>query len=284
MDASEKSSQDSKERRLFLAVSVNIVLTVVQVAGGLISGSLSLISDALHNFSDAASLLLALFAIKIGQKKPDLSKTFGYQRAETIAALINFTTLIIIGLFLMYEAVVRFIFPELISGWMVVIIAIIALFIDVITAMLTYKQSKKSMNIKAAFLHNLTDALASVGVIVAGVFILLYNWLWVDAAVTFLISAYVLWQGLREIPKAIHLLMEGAPFEVDIAEIIHGVERLGGVKELHHVHVWQVNEQLNALEAHVVVENHLDNASLKKEIKQLLKQKYHIGHSTLEFE
>lgn len=284
MDVSEKSSQGSKEKRLFLAVSVNIALTVAQVAGGLISGSLSLISDALHNFSDAASLLLALLAVKIGQKKPDLSKTFGYQRAETIAALINFTTLIIIGLFLMYEAVVRFIFPEPISGWMVVIIASFALFIDIITAMLTYKQSKKSMNIKAAFLHNLTDALASVGVIVAGAFILLYNWLWVDAAVTFLISAYVLWQGLREIPKAIHLLMEGAPFEVDIAEIITGVEQLGGVKEIHHVHVWQINEQLNALEAHVVVENHPDSASLKKEIKQLLKQKYHIGHSTLEFE
>ena len=126
--------------------------------------------------------------------------------------------------------------------------------------------------------------LASVGVVVAGTLILLYNWLWVDAVVTFLISAYVLWQGLREIPKAIHLLMEGAPYDVDIAEIIDGVERLGGVKELHHVHVWQINEQLNALEAHVVVENHLDNASLKKEIKQLLIQRYHIGHSTLEFE
>ncbi len=184
----------------------------------------------------------------------------------------------------MYEAVVRFIFPEPISGWMVVIIAIIALFIDVITAMLTYRQSKKSMNIRAAFLHNLTDALASIGVIVAGAFILLYNWLWVDAAVTFLISAYVLWQGLREIPKAIHLLMEGAPFEVDIAEMITCVEQLGGVKELHHVHVWQINEQLNALEAHVVVENRPDSDLLKKEIKQLLKQQYHIGHSTLEFE
>ncbi len=120
--------------------------------------------------------------------------------------------------------------------------------------------------------------------IVAGTLILLYNWLWVDAAITFLISAYVLWQGLREIPKAIHLLMEGTPYNLDITEIINGVERLGGVKELHHVHVWQINEQLNALEAHVVVENHLDNATLKKEIKQLLKQKYHIGHSTLEFE
>ncbi|MBJ15883.1 MAG: cation transporter [Legionellaceae bacterium] len=274
----------SKEKRLFIATFVNILLTVAQIIGGLISGSLSLISDALHNFSDAASLLLALLAVKIGQKKPDLSKTFGYQRAETVAALINFTTLIIIGLFLMYEAVIRLIYPKPISGWMVVIIAIIALIVDIITAMLTYKESKKSMNIKAAFLHNLTDALASVGVVVAGTLILLYNWLWVDAAVTFLISAYVLWQGLREIPKAIHLLMEGAPYDVDIAEIIDGVERLGGVKELHHVHVWQINEQLNALEAHVVVENHPDNASLKKEIKQLLKQKYHIGHSTLEFE
>ena len=274
----------SKEKRLFIATFVNILLTVAQIIGGLISGSLSLISDALHNFSDAASLLLALLAVKIGQKKPDLSKTFGYQRAETVAALINFTTLIIIGLFLMYEAVIRLIYPKPISGWMVVIIAIIALIVDIITAMLTYKESKKSMNIKAAFLHNLTDALASVGVVVAGTLILLYNWLWVDAAVTFLISAYVLWQGLREIPKAIHLLMEGAPYNLDIAEIIDGVERLGGVKELHHVHVWQINEQLNALEAHVVVENHLDNASLKKEIKQLLKQKYHIGHSTLEFE
>lgn len=274
----------SKEKRLFIATFVNILLTVAQIIGGLISGSLSLISDALHNFSDAASLLLALLAVKIGQKKPDLSKTFGYQRAETVAALINFTTLIIIGLFLMYEAVIRLIYPKPISGWMVVIIAIIALIVDIITAMLTYKESKKSMNIKAAFLHNLTDALASVGVVVAGTLILLYNWLWVDAVVTFLISAYVLWQGLREIPKAIHLLMEGAPYNLDIAEIIDGVERLGGVKELHHVHVWQINEQLNALEAHVVVENHLDNASLKKEIKQLLKQKYHIGHSTLEFE
>ena len=274
----------SKEKRLFIATFVNILLTVAQIIGGLISGSLSLISDALHNFSDAASLLLALLAVKIGQKKPDLSKTFGYQRAEMVAALINFTTLIIIGLFLMYEAVIRLIYPKPISGWMVVIIAIIALIVDIITAMLTYKESKKSMNIKAAFLHNLTDALASVGVVVAGTLILLYNWLWVDAVVTFLISAYVLWQGLREIPKAIHLLMEGSPYDVDIVEIIDGVERLGGVKELHHVHVWQINEQLNALEAHVVVENHLDNASLKKEIKQLLKQKYHIGHSTLEFE
>ena len=139
------------------------------------------------------------------------------------------------------------------------------------------------MNIKAAFLHNLTDALASVGVIVAGSLILLYNWLWVDAVVTFIISAYVLFQGLREIPKAIHLLMEGTPQETDIGEIINDIEQLKGVKKFYHVHVWQINENLNALEAHVVVANYPDDKLLKKEIKLLLKQKYHIDHSTLEF-
>ena len=278
------SLQLSKQNRLFVAVMANIVLTIAQVLGGLISGSLSLVSDALHNFSDAASLLIALVAVRIGQKSPDFSKTFGYQRAETVAALINFTTLIIIGLYLMYEAIVRFINPEPISGLMVLVIAVIALLVDIVTAILTYKQSKKSMNFKAAFLHNLTDALASVGVIVAGGLILLYNWLWVDAAVTFLISAYVLWQGLREIPKAIHLLMEGVPDDVDISEVIASVEKVDGVQELHHVHVWQINEQLNALEAHVVTEKKFDSVSVKKEIKKVLEKEHQIGHSTLEFE
>ena len=274
----------SKQRRLYLAVIVNMILTFAQVIGGIISGSLSLVSDALHNFSDAASLLIALLAVKIGQKKPDLSKMFGYQRAETIAALINFTTLILIGLFLIYEGILRFFYPQPISGWMVVVIAVIALVIDVITAMLTYKHSKKSMNIKAAFLHNLTDALASVGVIVAGTLILLYNWLWVDAVVTIIISIYVLWQGLREIPKAIHLLMEGTPESVDISDLVLKLESQKGVKNIHHVHVWQISEQMNALEAHVVVESNIDTESLKKEIKQLLNHCFQIKHSTLEFE
>ena len=283
MNNSKKVSLESQEKRLFLAVTVNMALTIAQVIGGIISGSLSLISDALHNFSDAASLLLALIAVKIGRKKPDTSKTFGYQRAETIAALINFTTLIIIGLFLIYEAVIRFIFPEPISGWMVVIIAVIALIIDIITAMLTYKQSKESMNIKAAFLHNLTDALASVGVIFAGSLILLFNWLWVDAAVTLIISAYVLYQGLHEIPKAIHLLMDGAPHNININEIISEIELMEGVEKFYHVHVWQINERLNALEAHIVVNNHSESLLIKNKIKQLLKKQYQIEHSTLEF-
>ncbi len=272
------------EQRLWWAVGANILLTVAQVIGGIISGSLSLIADALHNFSDAASLFIALVAIRIGRKPPDQFKTFGYKRAETIAALINLTTLIIIGLYLCYEAIMRFITPEPIAGWTIVIVAAIALVVDIFTALLTYSQSKNSMNIRAAFLHNLTDAAASVGVIIAGTLILLYGWIWTDAAMTLLIAGYVLYHGFSEIPKVIHLLMEGTPENVSIDDITTAMENIEGVKNVHHVHVWQLDEQRNALEAHVVLSNMDKMEATKKHLKTMLHDDHSIEHSTLEFE
>ncbi len=272
------------ERRLWWAVSANIFLMLAQVIGGLISNSLSLIADALHNFSNATSLLIALVAIRIARKPPDQLKTFGYKRAETIAALINLTTLIIIGLYLCYEAIIRFIAPVEIEGWTVMIVAGIALIVDTFTALLTYNQSKHSMNIKAAFLHNVSDALASIGVIIAGTLILLYGWIWTDAVMTLLISGYVLWQGFNEIPKVIHLLMEGTPKHIDIDEVIDAMEVQDGVINVHHVHIWQLDERRNALEAHVVLDNGVNMDSLKSSLKQMLHDKFEIEHSTIEFE
>jgi len=272
------------EKRLWWAVGANLLLTVAQVIGGLISGSLSLIADALHNFSDAASLLIALVAIRIGRRPPDEFKTFGYKRAETVAALINLTTLIIIGVYLCYEAIMRFITPEPIAGWTIVIVAGIALVVDVFTALLTYSQSKSSMNIRAAFLHNVTDALASVGVIIAGTLILLYGWIWTDAAMTLVIAGYVLYQGLTEIPKVIHLLMEGTPEGIEINTVITAIEDIEGVKDAHHVHIWQLDEQRNALECHIVLDDGVEMDSLKVRLKKMLHDKFEIEHSTLEFE
>mgnify|MGYP000214383035 FL=1 len=272
------------ERRLWWAVSANILLTIAQVIGGILSGSLSLVADALHNFSDAASLLIALVAIRIGRKPPDQFKTFGYKRAETVAALINLTTLIIIGLYLCYEAIMRFITPEPVAGWTVVIVAGIALVVDVFTALLTYSQSKTSMNIKAAFLHNVTDAMASVGVIITGTLILLYGWVWTDAAMTLIISGYVLWQGFTQIPKVIHLLMEGTPEGLSLEAVTSAMEAVDGVNNVHHVHVWQLDEHRNALEAHVVLEESIDMDTLKIRLKKLLHDQFEIEHSTLEFE
>lgn len=274
------------DKRLTAAIAANVLLTMAQVIGGSISGSLSLIADALHNLSDAASLGIALFARRIGRKPPDKFKTFGYKRAEIIAALINLTTLIIIGFYLIYQAMWRFVEPEKIEGWLVVIVAGIALCVDVITAILTYTMSKKSMNIKAAFLHNVSDALASVGVLIAGTLILLYGWYWTDTLLTLMIAGYVLWQGFAMLPKTIHLLMEGTPDHLSIEEVIELMESVEGVENIHHVHIWQLDEHLNALEAHVVVNsNELSQIEeIKSALKRLLSDRFEIRHSTLEFE
>ena len=272
------------DRRLGVAIAINMLLTLAQVIGGMVSGSLSLIADALHNFSDAASLLIAWVARRIGRQPADRFKTFGYKRAEVIAALINLVTLVIVGLYLVYEAMWRFVEPQVIEGWTVVIVAGIALVIDVATAVLTYTMSRHSMNIRAAFLHNVSDALASVGVIVAGSLILLYGWYWTDTVLTLLIAGYVLYQASTMLPKTIHILMQGTPENVSIDAVIHAMEGVDGVSNVHHVHLWQLDEHKNALEAHVVIDDFGDTEAIKTALKAELERQFGIGHSTLEFE
>lgn len=279
-------SKDDSDRSLIVAVSINILLTVFQIVGGIISGSLALVADALHNLSDAASLGIAIFARKISRKPADQSKTFGYKRAEVVAALINLTILVIISLYLLYEAIWRFFDPVSISGWVIVIVAGVALVIDMITALITLRLSKNNMNMKAAFLHNLSDALASLAVIVAGSLIILYQWFWVDTLLTLLLSLFILYQGLAMLPKTIHLLMEGAPEDIDFDAINKSLLSLEGVDDIHHVHVWSLDEETIALEAHVVanIETFDEMESIKNIIKKKLSDEFNIKHSTLEFE
>ncbi len=272
------------DRRLGWAIAINMLLTVAQVIGGVVSGSLSLIADALHNFSDAASLLIAWVARRIGRQPPDHFKTFGYKRAEVIAALINLVTLVLVGLYLIYEALWRMVEPQVIEGWIVIIVASVALVIDIATAVLTYRMSRHSMNIRAAFLHNVSDALASVGVIVAGSLILLYGWYWTDTALTLLIAGYVLYQAATLLPKTIHILMQGAPENISIEEVTSTMERVEGVLNIHHLHLWQLDEHKNALEAHVVIQDFAETEEIKTTLKGELKKHFAITHSALEFE
>lgn len=277
-------AEDMDDNRLIIAIVINMLLTLAQVIGGIISGSLSLIADALHNFSDAASLLIAWVARKIGRQPADYYKTFGYKRAEVIATLINLVSLVIIGIYLIYEAVWRFFEPQIIEGWTVVIVAGIALVIDVATALLTFTMSKNSMNIKAAFLHNVSDALASVGVIIAGTLILIYQWYWSDTLITLVIAAYVLYQAFTLLPKTIHILMEGTPENITIDDVIKEMEKVTDVISIHHVHIWQLDEHKNALEAHIVITDYNQLDKIKIKLKSLLEQVFFIQHSTLEFE
>ena len=279
-------NQDNGDWRVVWAVVINLGLTVAQLVGGMLAGSLALIADALHNLSDAISLIIAFAARKIARRPGDADMTFGYGRAEIVAALVNYTTLTMIGLYLIYESVWRFFEPQGVDGWLVVIIAAVALVVDWITALLTYRLSKQSVNIRAAFLHNVADALGSIAVIIAGTVIIVFGWTLIDPLITLLIAGYVLWQSLREGKGVVRMLMLATPPGFNRDAAIRSLKALDGVVDVHHVHVWEIEERRISLEAHVVVaDDHWPNfAQLKAHIRQRLRMDYDIDHSTIEFE
>jgi len=277
---------DSGDRRISIAIWANGLLTVAQVVGGILSGSLALIADALHNFSDMASLVIAFGARKISRRPADERMTFGYGRIEIVAALINYTTLILIGLYLIYEGGMRMIDPPAVMGWTVVILGGVALVIDTLTAMLTYSMQKGSVNIRALFLHNLSDALSSVAVMVAGTLIILWDMRWVDPAITIGIAVYILYLSFTEIGGPIRTLMLGSPPDIDGKDVVAAIREVGGVADVHHVHLWQMQEHAAALDCHIVVARDRmgDIGTIKEEIKSVLCVCFSIEHSTLEFE
>jgi cobalt-zinc-cadmium efflux system protein len=276
--------ENLSDRQLIFAVSINVLLTVAQIVGGIVSGSLALIADALHNFSDAASLGLAWFARRIGRRPADKLMTFGYAQGEVVAALINLTTLLIIGCYLLIEAINRFADPQPIEGWTVIGVAGVALMIDLVTAFIVYRGARDSINMKAAFLHNVSDALASIGVIAAGVLILIYDLYVADLIITVIIAAYVIWQGISLMPRTVRLLMGAVPDDVEFDRIVRTLKEQDGVDSVHHVHVWNLGEHHRALEAHVVPSVASLHAfeNLKQSIRGVLLEKFGIAHSTLE--
>lgn len=267
-------------------MAINILLTVVQIIGGILSGSLALIADAIHNLSDALSLVLAFLARKIARRPADDTMTFGYGRAEIVAALINYTTLILLGLYLTYEAVMRLFDPTDIDGWFVVFIAVFALTVDAVTALLTYALSKESMNIRAAFLHNVADALGSIAVIVAGTVIILYDWRLIDPLITLLIAGYILWQAVTEIGGSIRILMLGSPPDLDTQTILEAMRAVVGLESVHHLHLWQMQEHEPALDAHLVIKDGVwsEADQVKSAMKTVLRDQFGLTHITLELE
>ncbi|NHX27092.1 cation transporter [Escherichia coli] len=275
---------DAGDRRVAWAVGVNIVLTLAQIVGGVVSGSLALIADAIHNFSDAVSLIIALVARRIARRPHDDSMTFGYGRAEVVAALVNYTTLFVVAFYLIAEAIMRLLDPPGVEGWIVVIVAGIALIVDAVTALLTYRMSKDSVNIRAAFLHNVADALGSVAVIFAGTLILLYDWRLIDPLVTLGIALYILWHAGREVWPVVRILMMGSPDAGLLAELRATITGEASVEDLHHVHVWQIDEHRTAFEGHVVVAEGADFARITERLKHILADRHGIRHVTLELE
>lgn len=275
---------EAGDRRVVWAVAVNLFLTLAQIVGGVLSGSLALIADAVHNFSDAISLIIALAARRIARRPRDATMTFGYGRAEVVAALVNYTTLIVIALYLMAEGAFRLVDPPGVDGWIVVWVAGIALVVDAVTALLTYSMSKSSVNIRAAFLHNLADAMGSVAVIVAGSLILLYDWRLIDPLVTLGISAYILWHAGREIGPVIRILMMASPPSPGLGTVADRLRAEEGIEDVHHLHLWQLDEHRIALEAHLVLAEPSEAPARIVQVKAMLAREFGITHATLEAE
>jgi cobalt-zinc-cadmium efflux system protein len=278
------ASATGGDKRLLVAIGVNVLLTVAQIIGGVFAGSLALIADAIHNLSDAAALAIALIARRIARTPADADHTFGHGRAELIGAVFNLSWLIFIGLFLIVEAIKRLLDPQPVEGWTVVVLAGIALVVDLATVLLTFRMAQKSMNIRAAFIHNLSDAMASLGVIVGGVLILTFGWHFVDAIVTLAIAGYILAHATIEIPKAIHILMQGVPKDLDVAKVTDDLKQVDGVLDIHHVHIWHIDEHRRSFEAHIVVDGPAKMEPVKLILRQRLADNFDITHSTLEFE
>lgn len=279
-------TRDLAGNKLIWAIAINLLLTLAQIIAGVLSGSLALLADALHNFGDAGALVVALIARRYTQRPADKVMSFGYKRAEIVGALVNSTSLFIMAFYLSIEGIARLFDPEPIKGQMVIITALIALIVDLATAMLTYSESKHNMNFKAAFIHNLTDALASVVVIISGVLALYYETVWFDVAATLLISLYVIFHGRALFLESIKILMQGSPRSVGADDIRSELVGKMGVIDVHHIHLWQLDEKQIFFEGHVVVKD-FDRGSyqtLRRGVKKLLKSKFNIDHCTLEVE
>ncbi|MCL4743244.1 MAG: cation diffusion facilitator family transporter [Phycisphaerales bacterium] len=281
----DQAPGDAGGRRLGIAVAINLLLTAAQIIGGVLAGSLSLVADALHNFSDAAGLLLALIARRISKRPADEDRTFGYGRASVVGGLINLTSIIVIAGYLLIEAITRaFERPE-VDGWIVVIVAGIALAVDVATAVLTYAMSKSSINIKAAFLHNLADALASVVVIITGTLIILFDWYWTDLVATIGISIYIVWMSVPPLKRCIRILMQSTPEDVDVRAVADAIASCEGVEGVFHLHVWMIDEHTRSVEVRVNVDDRRisELAPLRLQIEELLAESFDAAHTTIEF-
>ncbi|MEZ5778995.1 MAG: cation diffusion facilitator family transporter [Paracoccaceae bacterium] len=275
---------EAGDRKVALAVAVNLALTVAQIIGGVISGSVALIADAVHNLSDAVSLVIAFAARKIARRPATPEMSFGYGRAEVVAALVNYTTLVVISVWLGYEAVMRLIDPPEVTGWIVVVLAGFALVVDLITAALTWRMAKQSVNIRAAFLHNLADAGTSVAVIIGGALILLYDWRLVDPLITLGISVWILWHALSEIGPVIRILMLAAPPELSSDDLRRAIEGAADVEAVHHLHLWQMDERRTSVEAHLVLREGADFTHAVQRVKALVASEFGIRHATFETE
>lgn len=272
---------------LLSVMFLNIIITIAEIAGGIASNSLALLSDALHNLGDTFAVIIAYIANLIGRKEANEKKTFGYKRIEILAALLNAVVLIVITILLFIEAYHRFFVPEPIKGILMMIVAFIGLIANLGAVLILKKDSHHNLNIRAAYVHLLGDTFSSVAVIIASVLIYFYKIYWIDPLITILIGLYILKEAWSIMMEALQILMQSTPVSVNISEIVESIEQIDDVANVHHVHAWKLDDKHIHFECHVDVHNDIRISqadSLRIKIEKVLLNKFNISHVTIQFE
>lgn len=275
------------EKNLLVATFLNTVIAIVEFAGGILSGSLALFSDALHNLSDAFATFIAYMAILIGKREADPKRTFGYKRIEILAALINAVILIVISAYLLKEAWLRWNNPEPINSMIMLVVAMVGLLANVYALIILKRDAGKSINVKAAYIHLIGDSMTSVVVIIGGVLITLFKIYWIDPLITLFISLFIIRSGYLILKEAVNILMQSAPDHLDLVAIKTQVELIPEVLNIHHMHAWMLTDREIHMEAHVELNSDLALSQVKTiqhDIELLLKLSYKVNHVTLQFE
>jgi cobalt-zinc-cadmium efflux system protein len=276
--------RDENANRLIIVLSLTLVFFFVETLGGFWTNSLALLSDAAHMLSDIAALGLSLFAIWISRKPAHGMKTFGYYRAEILAAFVNGVTLVVIALVIFHEAMARIANPQVIKGIPMLMIAALGLMVNLIGAAILSRGEKENINIRGVLIHVIGDALGSVGAICAGVAVWLKGWNWFDPLVSFFIGSIIIYSAWRLLWDTLHILMQGVPPHINMEEIRESMMKTEGVESICDLHIWTLTSHVEMLSAHVVVSDFNQGMTVLKDLHTVLREKHGLEHVTLQIE
>ena len=273
-------------RRLRIALVIVLAVMVVEVIGGVISNSLALLGDAGHMLVDALALGLSLFALTIARRPATPSKTYGYHRVEIMAALANGTILVLVSLYIFYEAYQRFLSPPVVQAPLMLLVASLGLVANITGLLLLRGVSRSNLNIKAAFWHIIGDTISSLGVIVGGVIIMVTGWGIVDPIIAVFIGGIILWGAVRLVRESVDILLEAVPKHIQIDKVIEMIKGVPGVEDVHDIHVWTITSDIHALSAHLLIEDQRvsRSAEIVAAVNQNLSRYFNIAHTTLQLE
>lgn len=278
--------RSSNKKALAIALVITVSIMAAEFIGGLLTNSLALISDSGHMLSDASSLALSLVAMWFASKPPSPNKTYGFYRFEILAALFNGVTLFFIAALIVFEAAKRFADPAPVLSGHMILIALVGLLANLLSAFFLMRTGdvEGNLNLRSAYLHVLSDALGSVGAIIAGLIMYFFQWYIVDPVISVIVAILILRSAWGVIKHSVHILMEGTPLTIDMDDVKGTLENIEGVINVHDLHIWTITSGLDSLSCHLLIEDHYDSQLILQEAINRIEEKYKILHTTIQIE